>query len=610
VTGKEDVVSRIDPDEVTSVFEDLDEPSPPVDQRKLQRREVLLGLCLLVLVAALGLGYWQQEESQQAAYRAGEAAALAHHWDEARTHFLAAGDYPNAKARVAQAVTQIAERDKQYQAVLTALAKYDGVSALQALDALDKIETGYGGADLLRSEANLQIYRSALQGVVARRSTANPPGLYYRTATDWAWLQGSDPVSSIHNLGNTDYMVYDVPVADGVGRRLMVASLNDGSLTFTPVALDPATNVFWGAHGGWTYTYGCSGTVPPTLRSYYCAEGMVYTAAGSTVTETITLPDPQWVVLDLARDGSKLLVADLSQANAATPQLRLYVTAPDGSDPHLLYQGANWVERAAFSPDGRSVLVALGSTDPDQGTLYTALLLDAVGQAPPYLLSSVRPLSAATPADIDFVLLAGAGTGRVALAQSIGQLMQLTIVDLDTARQGRPLNWISHSFLGSLLVTRMDDGGVLACGQLAKVSITLDRLSADSAACVQLDPAGRETAFDLPPVARYSIGYAWPRQGTVIFPVTLPGSGATSLSVLRVTAARPGAVAPLPTVILQLSLGMGEALNLVPGSSLLAYARQGQLHVRSYDGSFDLLLEQDVDALYDLRGTAAIAGLF
>jgi hypothetical protein len=96
----------------------------------------------------------------------------------------------------------------------------------------------------------------------------------------------------------------------------------------------------------------------------------------------------------------------------------------------------------------------------------------------------------------------------------------------------------------------------------------------------------------------------------VIFPVTLPGSGATSLSVLRVTAARPGAVTPLPTVILQLSLGMGEALNMVPGSGLLAYARQGQLHVRSYDGSFDLLLEQGIDTLYDFRGAATITGLF
>ena len=102
------------PDEETSVFEDLDEPASPVDQRKLQWREVLLGLCLLVIVAVLGAGYWRQEEVQAQDYRAGDQAALAHHWDEARAHFVAAGDYPNAKARVALVATQIAERDKQY----------------------------------------------------------------------------------------------------------------------------------------------------------------------------------------------------------------------------------------------------------------------------------------------------------------------------------------------------------------------------------------------------------------------------------------------------------------------------------------------------------------
>jgi hypothetical protein len=151
---------------------------------------------------------------------------------------------------------------------------------------------------------------------------------------------------------------------------------------------------------------------------------------------------------------------------------------------------------------------------------------------------------------------------------------------------------------------------VLVCGQLARASIILDRLSTDSGACVQLDNAGREMTFDLPPIARYAIGYAWPRQGALIYPITVPGSGATALSVLRIAPDRTGAITPLPTVILQLSLGMGEALNVVAGQGLLAYARQGQLHVRSYDAGFDLLLEQGVDTLYDVGGATMIATLF
>jgi hypothetical protein len=45
-------------------------------------------------------------------------------------------------------------------------------------------------------------------------------------------------------------------------------------------------------------------------------------------------------------------------------------------------------------------------------------------------------------------------------------------------------------------------------------------------------------------------------------------------------------------------------LNLVAGPELLAYARLGQLHVCTYDGTVDLLLEDGIDTLFDVRGAA------
>ena len=69
---------------------------------------------------------------------------------------------------------------------------------------------------------------------------------------------------------------------------------------------------------------------------------------------------------------------------------------------------------------------------------------------------------------------------------------------------------------------------------------------------------------------RYAIGYAWPRQGALIFlsPITVPGSGATeALSVLPMpppTAPRRSPTYPPSTGSLPFfSLGLGKALNVV-----------------------------------------------
>jgi len=164
--------------------------------------------------------------------------------------------------------------------------------------------------------------------------------------------------------------------------------------------------------------------------------------------------------------------------------------------------------------------------------------------------------------------------------------------------------------LAPLMVTRMECGGLLLCGRVQNVSVTLDPLNTNIGRCVLHESAGRETTFDLPAITRYGIGYAWPRQGALLYPIAVPQGGAASLSVLRIAPTPPSAVSPAPAVILQLALGAGEPLNLVAGQSLLAYARQGQLHVRTYDGSFDLPLEQGIDTLYDVRGEANSNMLF
>jgi hypothetical protein len=595
-------VDQTEPDPDTSSIEELD-GEPSGDRRRFQRREVLLGLGVLLGVAVLVVWYWRLDENQIAAYRAGEQAAAAHQWDEAHAWFLAAGQYPNAKTRAAEAATQIAERDKHYKAALTALANHDGIAALQAVDAVDEIEPGYGGAAMLHAEATTQIYRSALEGVVARRSAARPPGLYVRTAADWSWLQGSDLISTIHNTGNGTDIIYDVPgTGDPTARRLMAAHFDGGSLTFAPVALDARSSVFWGAQGGWSYTYGCSGSVPPQFRSYYCSDGLVYNAAGSAITTPVTLPDPRWVVVDLAPTGNQMLLA-VRDAIPTGPRTSLYLAGPDGGSVRLLYEAAGEIERAVFSLDSRYVVAVLKALSKNQPTSYQLLILDTTGQAAPHIVDA-GTATPDLPFSLDFVLLTGAGAGQVALVLDGGEQTILEIVSLSSAARDIQTRWIKSQFQGPLLITRLADGGVLVCGQVRRVSTLLDGVDSRSGECVQTDSAAHETTFDLPLMARYGIGYAWPRQGGLIYPIAPPGTGASGISVLRIAPAQAGAATPPPFVILELPLGTGQPLNLVAGPGLLAYARLGQLHVLTYDGTVDLLLEDGIDTLFDVRGKA------
>ena len=140
--------------------------------------------------------------------------------------------------------------------------------------------------------------------------------------------------------------------------------------------------------------------------------------------------------------------------------------------------------------------------------------------------------------------------------------------------------------------------------------MTLDPLNTNIGQCQQFAGDGQKATFTLPLITRYGIGYAWPRQGSLIYPIVMSQGGSAGMSILRITPALPPADSPAPEVILQLPLGAGEWLNVVAGGGLLAYARQGQLHARTYDGSFDLVLEQGVDTLYDVRGEANITTLF
>src|SRR4051812_49705446 len=89
---------------------------PRRERRPLLRRDVLLGLLLLLAVIGWGGWDWWQQEGRFASYRAGLRYVQQHDWEAARAAFLTAAGYRDAAQQATIAAQRIAERDARYAA--------------------------------------------------------------------------------------------------------------------------------------------------------------------------------------------------------------------------------------------------------------------------------------------------------------------------------------------------------------------------------------------------------------------------------------------------------------------------------------------------------------
>ena len=73
-----------DNDPPNLVIEDLD-PDPPVNSSRLHRRELILGLLLILGVLAWSGAQWWNQQGIEREYIAGQLAASVRDWDSALT---------------------------------------------------------------------------------------------------------------------------------------------------------------------------------------------------------------------------------------------------------------------------------------------------------------------------------------------------------------------------------------------------------------------------------------------------------------------------------------------------------------------------------------------
>lgn len=606
------------PPNIYAPIEDLD-PEPSPGGGWLRRREVILGAALLLAVLGFAGWDWWHQEGQATAYRSGAQAAAGQQWDAAEAAFRAVGTYRDAPARASQAATNRAERDRHYRAAQAALAQADYLAALTELRAVDQVQPGYRDTMALREQAHAPLLRLVLSGTVALRPTAQPPGLYRVGAAGWAWLPGSDAASRVQGRGAPAYVLYDGPnpgLPRAAARVLIRADLGQDPAQTDIFTLDPASYSRYrvGADGVWGIRDRRLRAPALTDVRGYGNLDLTYQATDAPRSQTLILPGPAWLVLDLAPDGRHYLLADLSGATGDTPTSLLYY-AGAARPPQALVAVPGLLLRAQFSPDGRWVLL---TTTHSRATRTDAVqyvqLLDRAQPllAPTALRTLLRQAvgAAQAPGLGATFLTAGPRAGQIVLLSRTAEGSQLSLVNPATPTAAPQVLWAGLIPLHAPLWLREGTGdGGLVFGWQETSDFGQD------GAFVYVNGQDRGVTLRLQQPWQ-TLGTAWLVGDHLLYDTSgVPASSPVvlhslySLALTGVAGERPiqrhfGAALPAGGAIPKPTLFYNKGLPAITGEAVafsppwLAIVPSGTLHLRSMDGTVDESLAEGVTALF------------
>jgi hypothetical protein len=392
------------PKDISTSWEDLD-PEPPRREGLGQRRELILGLVLLLAVVGWAGWQWQSQARDESEYSLGSQAVAANRLDEAEAHFAGISGYKDAGSRAQEVARKIAQRDDQYRQATSATNSQRWLAAYLAAQQVIALEPGYRDTQSMLDQATEHIYTQAISNTVVSRMDASPPGLYYRNGDKWVWLDQSNALSQVRGIGPPGHMVYDVPGANqsrasGLDRsttlqdsQLMLATFTTDGVSFQPLSLDPSQYDFfiWGDRGLW----GLKSQIDDASRANYVSRpnfggyDITYEAYGSRTLAPMAPKGSGWAIMDLAPDGRHILLSDIGDYSDNNPVTQLYAADGDGTNLHFLYTYIGGFFRALFSPDSKYVLINtffnLGFDTPVETQAVT--LLDVSGQHDPLKLA-------------------------------------------------------------------------------------------------------------------------------------------------------------------------------------------------------------------------------
>lgn len=628
-----------------SIMEDLD-PEPVSQGRGYAREFVLGGLLLLFVVVWAGWQSWQQAAKQQS-YRQAEEAVTRQDWGLAYDYFRSASGYRDAGARAQQVERLIEERDRHYRAATTAINRRQWVAALDQLHGVRNIQAEYWDVDSLYAGVEAQVYSNTLKGAIALRAGAEPPGLYYRTAGEWVWLDGSDRWSQV--LGATgDSVAYDVPGGDwqpGVtptpvpfnrqppagrpeleGRKLKVATLSDSAVTARDSTLDPAFYSYYLPTGDRLVAGRYNerpGSYLTAVRAGFTGWWLDYEQVeeGRAVSSTLSLGGPEETVLHVSPENARYLVAVAGGLTVRSSKLELYLgVRGEGGEftRQPIYSHVGQFGGGQLSPDGRYVLLTtIAPVDNGASEVQTALLFDLAAGTPPYTLTT-RTVPVQTVGNfISFdawvkgaFLNEGEYAGKLLLLDRDRQQLTLNLIDPATPGASTVLAQLpANSYL--YYISEKPGGSELLLNGIAVEDDSQSGFRPRATLLfVRLRP-GTEPVITYLPEAEG----AFPRTSGIygerlvyeLRTTTTRGPGLAVLSVPASNVSQTLEVAPtqvytatgLPVIEGRGTGYSAQSPSWYPGQGAFAYAQGGSLYVRDYDGSTEVKLEASVLQLID-----------
>jgi hypothetical protein len=589
-----------------AAIEDLD-PEPEAGRRSSRRREQIVGLGLLLVLAIFAAVQWWDPQTRLAHYQAGSRAAASQDWDAAGREFTAAGGYNDAAGRAAAAVALRDERDRTYQVLTGAIHDGDWPIALAAGRRLRDIATHYQDAPQLTSQAERAVYAATLSGTIALRANAAPPGLYAYGAAGWRYLQASDARSRVRASCPNRQALFDIPAGSGTAeRRLVVAPLDGGPVRYRlSIDLGRSNAYLCTESGVWASLYYANSGFPGLLSGLTLPHPSIL--AYQPFNGQLLVPPTPFgaggLGVNIAPDGRHILTADLTGYDFVTAQTQLYWIDPRTGDLRLLDTRPGWLERDEVSPDGRYVLFIVDRPMSDMAHFVTVFLLNTDGEPTQTLVVTHEALNNdPTPtgglrATGAFFIPDGPRAGQILLTWMEGVHHRVQL--LDPAHVARPLaDWTVANPAAELrfFSTNAPGGGLLLGWQ---------EPDASGATIGYLDGRNTIQLLSLPDNPAAMIWRAGVRGDRLVYTTQQIDLAAreTDYIVHSVPLPQPAGRRTAPALILHQQT---VAENQEPpaawtlGDTLFAYITPtGELRAQTYTGSVDILLESGVTALYN-----------
>lgn len=636
-----------------SVIEDLD----PEDGRGGKIRfDLLLGIPLILTVVLFAGWQWWHNDYVSGQYRAGQEAAGRNDWEAASIYFAEASGYNDADAQASGARAKIEERDQLYGAIVSNSMEENWIAALRDIRAAAKIQPDY--KDLAQREKSTldNIYSGILSGTVALRVEANPAGLYLRTASGWNYLKGSDKYSGTRVAPMDGQVVYDAPdpgweppveaypsaneVINLRGRHLVHAQYKGGHIEYMDLSLDPSqyTALVPSKDGIWGVHYGNGGVGYSSIRvsvvrnSYNYAEVAYQPFSADTIGYA---PLPPLVndyasIVALDTHSNRYLLAGWNESSSQGPTkntiVSLYLVVAGSNATRVIYthEGGGIVS-AQFDPTGRYVLVhtfdahGFEVNEPQQIVLVDLEAGRTVTQGDPVakatllrsaVVNSVIEGSGQTAFGATFVE-GGPFAGDIVLTQFKDVTTTVQVVDPRAAVGGESgviaaASTLSYSPKGWAIGSD-NKTALFILGFNFQPSFTLD----NTLDVITLDAGGKVKvkSFDAPSTsypmaAQYSkYGFEWSSYKYV--QNVIPNESNVFISVYSTSEGQLAAGVISPTTAFTQGLQHTEITNpqlapsIVLGDSFFAFSYQNKLHLRSYDGKDDLILESGVGSIQE-----------